>query len=130
MGMYTELVLAVELKKDTPESVINILNYMVEYDDETPETENHKLFSDTTRWEFMLRSDSYYFDGITNTILKYDDISKSYYLTVRCNLKNYSDEIELFVEWVSKYVQKDKDVPQFVGYKRYETDNEPELIYI
>ena len=96
MGMYTELVMACELKEDVPEEVIETLKYMANDIDYLATVPVHPLF-ETDRWKWMLRSDSYYFDGKTHSAFDYDDISKSYYITVRCNLKNYCDEIQEFL---------------------------------
>jgi hypothetical protein len=131
MGMYTELVMAIELKNDTPHDVLSIVNYMCEGDEEIindVEIPDHALFK-TSRWDFMLRSDSYYFDGTTNSFLNVDYLypdKPSYYLNIRCNLKNYDDEIEKFIDWITLY----SDTKGFIGYKRYETEEEPTLINI
>ncbi|RUS01125.1 hypothetical protein EFW58_01156 [Bacillus velezensis] len=50
-------------------------------------------------------------------------------MTIRCNLKNYDNEIENFIEWISPFIYK-KDGNYFIGYKRYEEDKEPELIFV
>ena len=129
MGMYTELVMAIELKQNVSANVYEILQYMVGDSEFEPiELPNHPLFK-TNRWHFMLNSDSYYFDGITKSILKEDNLfpdHPSYYLTIRCNLKNYNEEIEKFIDWITPY----SDTKGFVGYKRYEEDEEPTLLYI
>ena len=75
----------------------------------------------------MLRMDSYYFDGDTHSTLRYDDIARQYMLTVRCNLKNYDDEIALFLDWIGPYVSSLDGT--FHGYTIYEEDIEPTLIY-
>ena len=46
-------------------------------------------------------------------------------LNVRCDLKNYEDEIELFLKWIYNYAT----TRGFVGYMRYEEDYNPTLIY-
>lgn len=124
MGMYTELVMACELKNNVPEDVIETLKYMTGKIDYLATVPIHDLFQ-TSRWEWMLRSSSYYFDGITNSILKYDDISKTYRLTVRCDLKNYDNEIQEFLNWIQPY----SNTYGFVGYTRYEEAENPTLIY-
>lgn len=133
MGMYTELMLGVSFKSDTPENIIEILKgmcnyeegdeilYKMEFDSLLPD---HPLFS-TSRWTWMLRSGSYYFDALNVCELVYDDISASYYLTVITNLKNYTGEIEEFIDWITPYV----DTQGFAGYKRYEESEHPTLIY-
>ncbi len=129
MGMYTELVFACELKKDTPKEVIDILEYMVGNPRKDPIIPAHELFS-TSRWEWMFKSNSYYFDGDTHSTLRFDDMSKAYVLTVRCNLKNYDNEIEKFIDWIKPYVDKIDDYLEFKGYYRYEENDKPTLIYI
>lgn len=126
MGMYTELNIGVNLQSDTPENIINILNYMLSgvSDYITPETTDHPLFS-TERWRFMLVCDSYYFDGKTDSSMERDDIDNEYNLNVRCNVKNYDNEIELFLDFIQPYLVTDG----FLGYKRYEEFDDPTLIY-
>ena len=128
MGMYTELVLGLELRYDP--DVIDILNYMLH---EGPEPKinvtSHPLFQ-TDRWRFMLTCDSYYFDGQTDSKLFSEQtyvgpFDKTYYLNVRCNLKNYCSEIEKFLDWLAPYIETDG----FVGYFRYEEFDDPTLIY-
>ena len=82
MGMYTELVAAVQIKNNIPQNVIETLKYMIGDDNCCLIPPSHELFT-TDRWGGMLRSDSYYFDGDTNSALRYDDISKSFYKVVR-----------------------------------------------
>lgn len=123
MGMYTELNIGVSLRSDTPENIINVLRYMLG-DPDKPELPDHPLFS-TDRWTFMLRCDSYYFDGRTDSSMVRDDIDDEYKLNVRCNLKNYSNEIDLFLDFIQPYLETEG----FLGYKRYEEDDDPTLIY-
>jgi hypothetical protein len=127
MGMYTEFHFNSELKEQTPKEVINILMYMVGDLDTKPEDiPNDDLF-ETARWEYMLQCDSYYFDADTHSTLRWDEIGKSYYLNIRCNLKNYDSEIEKFIKWTSPYLNKYKG--EFLGFYRYEEDEEPTLVY-
>lgn len=129
MGMYTELNLGVRFYEDTPQNIIDILKYMlddspVRFDYNKPQLPNHPLF-ETERWSIMLCCDSYYFDGQTDSSLHYDDISNSYFLNVRCNLKNYDCEIAKFLDFIQPYLETDG----FLGYTRYEDDDDPVLIY-
>lgn len=126
MGMYTELNMAVALKGDTPQNIIDILAYMVGDSKEKPETPDHPLF-ETPRWDIMLNCDSYYFDGDTNSVLRKDEGINYYYLTIRSNFKNYNDEIMLFLHFIHPYIT---DVNNgFIGYFRYEEYAVPTLIY-
>lgn len=122
MGMYTELVLGVELKQD--EKVLDILRYMLGDTEICPEYPKHPLF-DTDRWHMMLVCDSYYFDGHTDSSLDIDRIGVCT-LNVRSNLKNYCEEIDKFLNWLAPYIRS----YGFIGYTRYEEDDDPLLIYI
>ena len=72
--------------------------------------------------------DSYYFDADTHSTLRFDDISDSYRLCIRCNLKNYSDEIQKFIDWIIPFL--DKYEGEFLGFYRYEETEVPTLVYM
>jgi len=128
MGMYTEIHFNAELRKDTPADVLAVLHFMLgdEGAGEPEKMPEHPLFGDT-RWRFMLRCDSYYFDADTHSTLRFDDIAGAHYLCIRSNVKNYSGEIDLFVDWITPYL--DKHEGDFLGFKRYEEDEWPTLIH-
>ncbi|HBG8471541.1 hypothetical protein KGF51_09825 [Clostridioides sp. ZZV14-6045] len=130
MGQYTEFVFAVKLKRDTPKNVIEILKFLKEDTDEeeydVPELPKHDFFN-CDRWSMLFLSDSAYFDGITNSILEFDNITESYFLTVRSNLKNYDNEIVKFLNWIKPYI--DNIGHSFLGYFKYEECDNPRLIY-
>jgi hypothetical protein len=125
MGMYTELNCAFKLRKDTPEKVIAIIRFMTE-EREKPDVVDHSLFS-TARWEEMLQCDSYYFEGDTQSTIRFDDCSNRFYVTIRCNLKNYEGEIEKFIEWITPYMEMDPG--EFLGYQRHEEVELPTLLF-
>ncbi|MCY8098717.1 hypothetical protein, partial [Bacillus atrophaeus] len=90
MGMYTELVCAFELIEETPSCIIEILEFMTGQRDEyLSELPKHNLFSDETRWKWMLQSDSCYFDGKTHSEVENDAVVGGCYVSIRCNLKKY-----------------------------------------
>lgn len=126
MGMYTEFVCAMELKKETPREVINILDKMSNGEGEYDAIPNHPFF-ECGRWRWLFTMDSYYFSGRTNTTFEYDSIAKTHYLTIRSNLKNYDGEIYKFLNWIKPYVRACGH--DFLGYSRYEECEEPNLIY-
>ena len=127
MGMYTEFHFNSILKKDVPKDIIKILDYMITPSNNIPHLPDHKLF-ETRSWNMMLRSDSNYFDGDTLSTLRLDDIDNSYYLCIRCNVKNYDSEIGLFIDWIMPYLDKVKG--DFLGFYRYEETEIPTLIYM
>ena len=123
MGMYTELVLNIELRDNISGAALAVLCGMVNGADNTVPDRSHELF-DTDRWRWMLRSGSHYFiPEATAKLLSYDYCSAKH-LSVRCDLKNSSGEIEAFLEWLAPSAEDG-----FAGYKRYEEDDDPTLVY-
>lgn len=124
MGMYTELVLGIEIEDN--DKIIQTLRYMLGETEYQP-VDDHELFK-TDRWDYMLKCDSYYFDGQTDSKLYMDDLyedNPKFYLNVRCNLKNYNNEINKFLDWLNPYIK----TFGFLGYLRYEENEDPTLIY-
>jgi hypothetical protein len=123
MGMYTELNISVKIKAE--DETKKILSYMTGRSDMDFEIPSHPLFS-SPRWKFMLKCDSVYFDHVADSAL-YGDLcdNKSYILNVRCDLKDYDDEIKHFLDWIYPFT----NTRGFIGYTRYEEDEDPTLIY-
>lgn len=124
MRMYTELVLGIEIEDN--DKIIQTLRYMLGETEYQP-VDDHELFK-TDRWDYMLKCDSYYFDGQTDSKLYMDDLyedNPKFYLNVRCNLKNYNNEINKFLDWLNPYIK----TFGFLGYLRYEENEDPTLIY-
>lgn len=126
MGMYTELVLNVGLGNDIPPSVVGILKFMTGQSTVTPIVNDDPLFR-TDRWEWMLQSASLYFVPQAQSRL-IEKLENTYHLSIRCDLKNYSGEIEAFLDWIAPHVENFGD-PIFGGYTRYEEDENPTLVY-
>ena len=125
MGMYTELIFGAELKKDTPEEVIDNLKYMVG-EKELPEPpEEVKDF-----W-FVLRGASYYF-GVDSAVkeLWFNDTCESWHLSSRSNIKNYGEEIEAFLAWIKPYIEHASGGRDFYAIVTYEEAEEPTIYYL
>ena len=123
--MYTEFHFNCKLREDISNEVIKLLEYMIT-DHEIPSTlPDHPLFS-TERWLYMLRTSSYYFDADTHSTIRLDKIDNKYHLCIRCNLKNYDEEIEKFIDWIRPYLYCYDE--QFLGFYRCEEDSWPTLI--
>lgn len=125
--MYTELVLGIDLVRDTSKEVIDILEFMISgaFEDPEPIVPDHTLFK-TDRWRTMLQSDSYYFGGFSNSLIDAQRFKEDVYkLSIRSNLKNYDSEIELFLNWLSHYIE----THGFIGYVKHEEYDNPWLIY-
>lgn len=109
------------------EEVVNVLKFMV--DSETypePAHPSHPFFQ-TSRWSWMFRSNSFYFVPRSIQLFERDDISNNWVLIVRCDLKNYENEIEKFIDWITPYVDMGPD--QMFAYSRYEETKEPTIYY-
>lgn len=120
MGMYTELVLNVELKKDTPPEVISILEFLANRETAIPVTTPKHEFFECDRWLMVASCSSYHFTPFS--LANFQDN----YLSTRFDLKNYDSEIEKFVDWLTPYL--DAFDGDFLGYKRYEEDDMPTLL--
>lgn len=130
MGMYTELHFNSALHKDVPVGVFDILGVMLgerELDSIPTSLPEHPLFT-TERWHWMLQSDSYYFDADTHSTLRHD-WQGTWCLNIRCNVKNYDSEIEYFIDWISPYLSEYKMKGDFLGFYRYEENEQPTIIY-
>ena len=129
MGNYTEFVFGAELKKDTPKEVIETLTWMIKGED-TYTPPDHPLFS-TTRWESIGTGCSYsfgYVDPLSD--IHVDDISGRHIFAIRCSIKNYEDEIELFIDWIRPYIKRGSGENDFLGYSIYEEAKKPTLYYL
>jgi hypothetical protein len=124
--MYTEFFFRVELKKDVPEYVVEVLEWMCERDvDEPPPIPDHEFFK-CPRWTMLFTCGSAYFPD--SGLHKFRDSfwSGQQALFVHSSLKNYDGEIEKFCGWIDPYVDAPKG--EFLGYSLYEEDDTPELI--
>lgn len=124
MGMYTEINVCFDLLRDTPKDITEILYCLIEGKDTPPILPNHDFFK-CDRWDMVACCNSYYFDGLTNSKIAFDNISKTYKINIRANLKNYDSEIEKFLDWLKPYIGTEG----FIGYMRYEEWEDPILIY-
>lgn len=127
MGMYTELSIGVEFDQDMPKKIIEIITFMATSEEhECPKSlPDHPLFK-TERWSWMLRSGgSAYFDRIPSCQWKYNEISRSWHLSLATNIKNYTEEWENFLDFIAPYVL----TKGFIGTYRYEENDNPTLLY-
>lgn len=129
MGMYTELDFHSELKKDTPQDVIDLIDFAVNrYEHKDGRVLPDHPFFKCERWPWLFcGGGSCYFDAKPHYFFKRDEISESWTLGIRTNIKNYSNEIALFVEWITPYLYKEPG--DFIGFSRYEENDNPTLLY-
>lgn len=130
--MYTEFHYCCELNVSfcKENNIFELLEYMLDNDEKCPEKlPDHPFFKgDESRWRFMLNMGSAYFTAIPCSTLTFiDDTFKKVVLFIHCNFKNYTNEINEFLDWIEPYVVA---LPgQFMGYQLYEEWKEPALIF-
>ena len=124
MGMYTEIYVNVDLKKDTPDEVIEVLKAMCHMEG----SDEKVLEPYPDRWGFLFSNGSYYTPFTSCRSLTYDDILGAWSLLGKGDIKNYEQEIQKFFEWIIPYV--DGYPGDFIGYRRYEEDRTPTLIFL
>lgn len=124
MGMYTELVMATRVKKDS--DAVPILKYMTGQSDIPSQLPDHPLFQ-TPRWIMLLSCSSYYFVPRSIHMFEYDEIGNYWVLISRADLKNYDNEVALFLDWIRPHLEADAD--DMIGYSRYEETREPTIHY-
>lgn len=121
MGMYTEIFINVDLKADTPREVLEVLRCMVDGSDEL----NPPIMTGLPgRWQLLFGNGSYYTPRTCCARLTFDEIGKHWSLIGKGDIKNYEGEIEAFFEFLKPWCED-----RFMGYHRYEEDEEPVLVY-
>jgi len=128
MGMYTEINCAFKLKQDIPPEVVAILMHMLDPRNPRPvQMPPHPLF-ETENWDLLLICSSQYFaTSKAQSAVWLDEVDGRYRVLIRSNLKNYDDEIEKFIDWITQYIHAVGG--DFLGYSRSETTQVPTLIY-
>lgn len=128
MGMYTELILKCDLKDDIPEKSLRIIQNLFNPEGTCIDAEciedlpNHPFFK-CTRWSHIGNSSSYYHHPKAFSHL---EKGLGFYLFTRSDLKNYDNEIENFLDWISPFIRESED--KCVGWKWYEEDDVPTLL--
>lgn len=124
MGMYTKLQCNLKLKEDIPQEILETINAL-NNSEELPIKLEHEFFN-SPGLSYMFNMCSHYFTGTTNTQLRFNGYQ--YIWHIDCDLKNYNNEIELFLDWISPYVEAEEN--EFVGYSMYEENKDsPNLIF-
>lgn len=119
MGMYTEIYVNTDLKKETPKEVIDVLSAMCDKNSDA------KCLSDKpSQWAYLFNNGSYYLPLTECGKLTHDDISGQYSLLAKGDIKNYSGEIQEFLDFIKPWCES-----EFVGYYRCEECRDPTLVY-
>lgn len=127
MGMYTRLTIWPEIERES--AAVPVLQYLTDARVETPppaEATGHPLF-DTPRWKWLLTCSSYYHQTQGSRFV-FDDIAKAWWLNVDSSLKDYNDEIALFLDWLAPHLTRHQS-REFIGFHQYEEREHPTLLY-
>lgn len=126
MGMYTELYISFGIKKDTPNDVVEVLRALFDHkwQSNLPHLPNHEFF-ECPRWRMIGSCSSFYFVPFATSAMhvEYDG---RVFITSRSDLKNYDNEIQKFINWVTPYI--DAFIGEHIGHMRYEEDDEPTIL--
>lgn len=130
MGMYTDFCFDVNIKKDVPDDVVAMLNQMRDFDrfDLFQKVLPDHPFFKCDRWVQIGHCSSAYFPAEPRFIFEKKSYGDDYVLNLRCNLKNYDEEIKHFINWIKPYV--DAYPGEFLGFYRYEEATRPTLVYM
>ena len=150
MGMYTEFIFGCELSKNTPRVCVEALDFVINGEDKQPKYDNPegweqkdynehyidrtlpveeiKAFIDKYDFYGLFCSCSYSF-GAANPISKFywDSISSSYHISTRADLKNYTNQIETFIDYIKEYVESGSGDYEVYAYVQYECDDLPTI---
>ena len=129
MGMYTEILFRAEMVPNWAEDpkvklalrTLSLEDHVYLEDEHRNLLPDHELF-DCDRWQSLSWCSSYYFpQGNHNEWVR--DSQGGYYWSFRANLKNYSDEIDKFFDWIDPYIYETEGT--FLGYSLYEQEEIP-----
>jgi hypothetical protein len=117
------------LKKEIPEEVKHIVRFLFDNHYSEPIHHQDHEFFDCHRWRSIGNGASYYFTPVSTKNLYFDNrVTQQYYITFRCDLKNYDGEIKKFLDWIMPYI--DNMNGDHIGHYRYEEDDQPTMIYM
>lgn len=120
MGTYTELVLKARVKECLPPDVENVLQILFNHVcEDIPTVPNHPFFA-CSRWDHIGHVNSFYHIPWTNSKYAHNRIFS------RSDLKNYHKEIELFIDWLTPYL--DIEDGTCIGWYWHEDQKVPTLL--
>lgn len=116
MGMYTELFLRCSITNEAAETIKKVLSGEIE----TPWV--------SPRRNSVLTSNSHYHFPFTYCHVEdLPYIKDDSYFFLRSDLKNYDDDIQIFLNWLMPHVTEPPG--KFIGYSMYEEASEPTHIF-
>jgi len=129
MGMYTEISFGAGLKNELPEEVVLSIKKLVAGESLEETAPDHPFFKSERSW-LLTSGGSYYFPGTVAPKFWFDDIANQWFLHFRTNIKNYSSEIEKFIDWIKPYIKDGVGCRNFYAIVTYEEADEPTIYYL
>lgn len=130
--MYTELILGCGLHESTPKEIINIIEWLFDGNNTNlpvPKLCPPEFVSTRIRWMFSSKG-SYYFGASSgHRKLDFDAIRESYSINARCNIKNYEQEFETFLEWLKPFIDQGSGSRELYAITIYE-ESLPKLWFL
>ncbi len=130
MGMYTELYISAQVKPEGRHKEAFLRLFTQENTEHALQdyADLHEAFT-LSRIQFGMipAGCSHYFLPMSTHKCEWNKISEAYSLTFRCDLKNYENEIETFLDWLMPMI--DAYEGEHIGHMRYEEADEPTLLY-
>lgn len=123
MGHYTTLDLNCSLRHDTPQNVIDTLDYYINLSSRFPPEE--RLFITSSGRNPLSSSE--------NNIFKHAWMiytQKSWDVSVRSCVKNYEGEIEQFLAWLKPYIAEGFGTRNMYAYTLSDTQHTPTIYYL
>lgn len=132
MGYYTRLHIDVRLKRETPKEFLRVIDAEIcqrPWNSILPAVDpkiNHPFFN-CYRWPAMFTCINFN-ESLGSTFRKHK--AHGYWLLkIDTEFKNYDDEIELFVDWISPWIIGRKK-KQYIGWYQGEGDDHRTNIYV
>lgn len=108
MGMYVELIFNAELKKDTPDEVIDTLKYMIDNDYDAPAPE--PISSGKIEGRLFEHDYSSYPVLDPTCSLHFSKEDQKLTLYIRLVYNNNNNQIEHFLKWIKTYIRRGCDL--------------------
>ena len=121
MGMYTELFVEGTLRSDAPDEVVRIVRYLFDKnadEDVLPVDLPGDRFFECDRWKSVGNCSSSYHIPFSLSGVHVPHTGQLSFIS-RSDLKNYDNEIQKFVDWITPYCERLR------GWSLYEEDEEP-----
>lgn len=131
MGYYTRIIFSARLKIND-EKIVDVLNWLAcGKEEEKPKTlPDHPFFS-CERMTFIMCGS----DCCSHTLWNFEkekscDDMNEYFLSFMSSFKNYSHEIENFLDWIKGYIDVGTGAKGFYAIVCSEDQEEPTIYYL